>query len=135
MTEPTQQAIPGTDVPPETPPRVKRGRPVGAKTRKLGSLFSDGQGDYRLYVVEDNSSLTPVADAPGFAECSKATTWLREHGGREDLLGRSILVMRAMHMIRTALAPMLQFKPRPRMPAKGRQQAPTPAPEPETVST
>lgn len=134
MTEPVQQSLVGTDVPPE-PIRPRRGRPRGAKSRKLGSLFSDGQGDYRLYVIEDSGALTPVSDAPGFDEGVKATAWLRQFGGREDLLGRSILVLRAMHMIRLAMAPILQFKPRPKLAKQPRAPQAMPAPEPETVST
>lgn len=135
MNDPIQTSIPGSDVPPE-PVRAKRGRPVGSKTRKTGSLFSDGQGDYRLFVVEEQTGgLTPVADAPGFFECQKATAWLRQFGGREDLLGRSILVIRAMHMIRTALAPMLQYKPRPKLAARPRAEKAVTAPEPEPVSS
>jgi hypothetical protein len=134
MTEPVQQTIPGTDSKPEAL-RPRRGRPRGAKARKLGSLFSDGMGDFRLYVIEDNGSLTPVDKAPGFDEGVKANDWLREFGGREDLVGRSILVMRAMFMIRLAMVPQLQFKPRPRLPKQPRAPQAMTAPEPETVST
>lgn len=134
MTEPIQQAFPGTDVPSEVLTR-RRGRPPGARNRKLGSLFSDGQGDYRLYVAEDGGMLTPVTEAPGFLDAGKATVWLRANGGREDLLGRSILVIRAMHMIRIAMAPLLQFKPRPKVAPKARAAQPMQVAEPEPAST
>ncbi|HKO91868.1 MAG TPA: hypothetical protein VJU61_11980, partial [Polyangiaceae bacterium] len=98
-------------------------------------LFSDGGGDYRLYVSEDHGGLTPVSEAPGFDEAGKATEWLRQNGGREDLRGRQIMLIRALHVMRVAMSPTLQFKPRAKLPAKQRP-APAPAPaEPETVST
>lgn len=133
MTEAVQQSIPGTDVPPEAVRRPKRGRPRGASNRKLGSLFSDGGGDYRIYIIE-NGLLREAPEAGGFNDCASANAWLRANGGREDLLGQQILVVKAMYLVRIAMQPSLQFKPRGKLPAKVKPVEKQPEPEPASAS-
>jgi hypothetical protein len=111
MTDPVQEAIPGTDVPQE-PVRRRRGRPKGSKNPKAGTLFSDGLGDFRLYVIEETGQLTPVNESGGFPDRAAALRWLQQNGGREDLLGHQVLLSRALSLVRVAMKPTLQFKPR-----------------------
>jgi hypothetical protein len=85
--------------------------------------------------VEDGGQLTPVAESGGHQDCAVALRWLKTNGGREDLLGRQILVMRGLHLVRLAMQPQLQFKPRGKV-AHRAKIAPAPkVEEPAAVST
>ena len=135
MTDPAQESLPGTDVPSTVVPRNRRGRPKGARTLKLGALFADGLGDYRLYVMEEDGTLHPIPDSGGFTDCAETVRWLRHNGGREELMGRQVLALRALHLVRLAMQPTLQFKPRGKLPPRTKNAAPVAEPEPATVST
>jgi hypothetical protein len=133
MTEPIQGAIPGTDTPAE-PVRKRRGRPPGTFGRMRGTLFSDGMGDYRLYTIEADGVLHPVLEAPGFIDGKEGTAWLRKHGAREDLMGRDVLMVRGISVVRIEMAPALRFKPRGKPPATKAKALPLPKREPEPAS-
>lgn len=135
MTDPIQSSLPGTDVPSE-PARRRRGRPLGGKNPQKGTLFSDGGGDFRLYVItDDGKSLATVAEQPGFTDSGQAARWLRQHGGREDLLGQTVIVMRGIAIIKIEMAPSLLFKPRGKPPARKQSTKVEQPAEPEPVST
>ncbi len=133
MTDPIQTSIPGTDVPPE-PVRKKRGRPKGYNNKVRGALFADGGHDYRIYLVEDDGRLAPVAESPGFPESVSARRWLKQNGGRDDLQGHTVIVIRGIFIARLELAPVLRVKPRGKLPGKVAKPAGAPAAEPEPVS-
>lgn len=128
MSEPIQGAIPGTDVP-SAPAKRPRGRPRGPSNK--GALFADGGGDFRLYLVSPtDGSLSAIQEQPGFFDALTATRWLRAHGGRDDLLGQTVIVMRGIAIVKIEMAPSLLFKPRAKPPEKPRRERPAPAPEP-----
>lgn len=83
-------------------------------SKKRGSLFDDGQGDYRILAIRDDGSQVFLPEVPGFDAHRKAISHIRSHG--EQFVGMQLAIVRycdfVAPLVRPATNVELSIKPR-----------------------